>query len=398
MDYTFIMTENIPGKSSRAGRWEKQPGPELYYSFIPAPLPPDPPIQYDERFQTLTEKAGRALGRLDSISIHLPSPQTLLYTYIRKEAVLSSQIEGTQSSLSDLLLFENSEIPGVPAVDVQEVSNYVAALEYGLGRLKELPISLRLIKEIHAILLKGVRGGNKEPGEFRRSQNWIAGSRPGNAKFVPPPPHEVIPALGMLEKFIHGEPAQTPSLIKAGLVHAQFESIHPFLDGNGRLGRLLIPFIMIAEGVISSPLLYLSLYFKVRRAEYYEALQRVRTEGDWEGWLAFYLDGVAEVANQASDTAARLLDVFKEHSAAIEGLGRSKDTALKVHDLFKKRCILSLPVVSKELGVSFPTANKTLGKLQELGFVKEITGKQRHRVFSYEPYLRMLQEGMDEGK
>jgi len=394
MPYTLIMTENMPGKSPRSGRWEKQSGPEPYYCFIPAPLPPNPPIQYDEKLKALTENAGLALGRLDSITRFLPNPQMLLYTYIRKEAVLSSQIEGTQSSLSDLLLFENAETPGVPVDDVKEVLNYVAALEYGLKRLKELPISLRLIKEIHAILLKGARGGHNEPGEFRRSQNWIGGSRPGNAKFVPPPPHEVLSALGALEKFIHGEPAQTPTLIKAGLAHAQFESIHPFLDGNGRLGRLLIPFIMIAEGAISSPLLYLSLYFKTRRTEYYEALQRVRTDGDWEGWLEFYLDGVFEVANKASDAAAKLVGIFREHAAAIEGLGRSRDTALRVHDLFKKRCILSLPVVSKELGVSFPTANKTLGKLQQLGFVKEITGKQRHRVFSYEPYLRMLQEGM----
>jgi Fic family protein len=378
------MSNNIPGKNSRSGRWEKQPGPEPYYCFFPAPLPPNPPIRYDERLQALTEKAGRALGRLDSITLHLPNPQLLLYTYIRKEAVLSY-----------LLLFENAETPGVPVNDVREVSNYVAALEYGLERLKELPLSLRLLKEIHALLLKEGRGGNKEPGELRRSQNWIGGSRPGNAKYVPPPPHEVLQALGALEKFIHGAPAQTPTLIKAGLVHAQFESIHPFLDGNGRLGRLLIPFIMIAEGVLSSPLLYLSLYFKTRRTEYYEALQRVRTDGDWEGWLAFYLDGVAEVANQASDTAARLVNIFKEHSAAIEGLGRSRYTALRVHDLFKKRCVLSLPVISKELNVSFPTANKTLGKLRELGFVKELTGKRRHRVFSYEPYLRLLQAGME---
>ena len=200
----------------------------------------------------------------------------------------------------------------------------MAALEHGVKRLKEFPISLRLIKEIHAILLKGGRGSHKEPGEFRHSQNWIGGSRPGNAKFVPPPPQEVIPALGALEKFIHGEPTQTPPLIKAGLVHAQFESIHPFLDGNGRLGRLLVPFIMIAEGVLSSPLLYLSLHFKTRRTEYYEALQRVRTDGDWEGWLAFYLDGIAEVANQAGDTATKLLGIFREHAVAIEGLGRSK--------------------------------------------------------------------------
>lgn len=395
MAYNLIMTETVPGKSTRSGRWEKQPGPEPYYCFLPAPLPPDPPLKYSEKLLALTEKAGRALGRLDSITAHLPNPQILLYTYIRKEAVLSSQIEGTQSSLSDLLLFENKETPGVPAGDVGEVLNYVAALEYGLKRLKELPVSLRLIKEIHAILLKGGRGGSKEPGEFRRSQNWIGGSRPGNARFVPPPPQEVIPALGALEKFIHGEPAQTPTLIKAGLVHAQFESIHPFLDGNGRLGRLLIPFIMIAEGALSSPLLYLSLYFKVRRAEYYEALQRVRMDGDWEGWLEFYLDGIAGTAGQAGDTAARLVSLFKEHGTAIEGLGRSEGTALKVHELFKKRCILSLPVVSRELGVSFPTANKTLGKLRQLGFVKELTGKQRHRVFSYQPYLQLLQEGMD---
>jgi Fic family protein len=279
---------------------------------------------------------------------------------------------------------------------VKEVLNYVAALEHGIKRLKELPISLRLIKEIHAILLKGGRGGHKEAGEFRHSQNWIGGSRPGNAKFVPPPPQEVIPALGSLEKFIHGEPTQTPTLIKAGLAHAQFESIHPFLDGNGRLGRLLVLFIMIAEGALSSPLLYLSLYFKIRRTEYYEALQRVRTDGDWEGWLKFYLDGIAEVAGQASDTATKLLGIFREHSATIEGIGRSKGTAMKVHELFKKRCVLSIPVVSKELGVSFPTANKALGKLLQLGFVKEITGKQRHRVFSYAPYLQLLQEGMGE--
>jgi Fic family protein len=388
------MPDNIPGKSLRSGRWEKQSGPEPYYCFIPAPLPPNPPIQYSAELQILTEKASRALGRLDSITAHLPNPQLLLYTYIRKEAVLSSQIEGTQSSLSDLLLFETAETPGVPADDVREVSNYVAALEYGVARLKELPISLRLIKEIHAILLKGGRGGDKEPGEFRRSQNWIGGSRPGNARYVPAPAHEVLPALGALEKFIHGEPERTPTLIKAGLVHAQFESIHPFLDGNGRLGRLLIPFIMIAEGALSSPLLYLSLYFKVRRTEYYEALQRVRRHGDWEGWLAFYLDGVAEVASQASDTALKLVGIFKEHTAAIAGLGRSKGTAFKVHELFKKRCVLSIPVISRELGVSFPTVNKTLGKMRQLGFVREMTGKQRHRVFSYEPYLQILQEGM----
>ncbi len=383
-----------PNYSPRAGRYQKHPGPEPYFCFIPAPLPPNPPVQYDDKLQALSERAGRALGRLDAITMHLPSPELLLYTYIRKEAVLSSQIEGTQSSLSDLLLYENAETPGVPVDDVQEVSNYVSALEHGLKRLKELPISLRLMREIHKILLQGTRGSGKGPGEFRRSQNWIGGSRPGNARFVPPPPEEVHPAMSALEKFIHGDPVQTPTLIKAGLVHVQFESIHPFLDGNGRLGRLLIPFMMIAEGVLSSPLLYLSLYFRQRQQDYYAALDRVRTHGDWEGWLAFYLEGVAEVSEQASTAAIKLIAIFNEHQAAIQGLGRARFSALKVHELLKKRCVLSIPVICKELGLSFPTANKTLAHLQKLGFVKEISGKRRRRVFSYAPYLEILQEGM----
>lgn len=389
------MAAKSPEYSPRAGRCQKHPGPEPYYCFIPAPLPPNPAVRYDDKLQALSEKAGRSLGRLDAITAHLPNPELLLYTYIRKEAVLSSQIEGTQSSLSDLLLYENAEIPGVPIDDVEEVSNYVAALEHGLKRLKELPISLRLMREIHKILLQGTRGSKKEPGEFRRSQNWIGGSRPGNARFVPPPPEEVVAAMGALEKFIHGDPVQTPTLMKAGLVHAQFESIHPFLDGNGRLGRLLIPFIMIAEGALSSPLLYLSLYFRQRRQDYYDALDRVRTHGDWEGWLSFYLDGVAQVAEQATTTATKLIGIFKEHETAIQELGRPRFSALKVHELLKKRCVVSIPTICKELDLSFPTANKTLGHLQRLGFVKEISGKRRHRVFSYAPYLEILQAGME---
>ena len=324
--------------------------------------------------------------------MHLPNPHHLLYTYIRKEAVLSSQIEGTQSSLSDLLLFENAEAPGVPLDDVQEVSNYAAALEHGIRRLKDLPLSLRLIKEIHKILLDGGRGSDKEPGEFRRSQNWIGGSRPSNAGYVPPPPHEVLPTLGALEKFIHDDPVRTPAILKAGLAHAQFESIHPFLDGNGRVGRLLIPFILITEGALSHPLLYLSLYFKKHRTQYYDALQRVRTEGDWENWMTFYLEGVAEVSTQAAGTANKLVAMFEKHRIEIQGIGRGAATALRVHDLLKKHCILSLPVVEKELGLSFPTVNKAMGKLEGLGFVKEVTGKQRNRVFSYAPYLKTLQE------
>lgn len=387
--------ENIikPSDNTRAGRWEKQSGPEPFYCFIPAPLPPNPAVDYS-KLHSLSEKANRALGRLDGIVAHLPNPQHLLYTYIRKEAVLSSQIEGTQSSLSDLLLFENAEAPGVPLNDVQEVSNYVAALEYGIKRLKDLPLSLRLIKEIHAVLMQKGRGSDKEPGEFRRSQNWIGGSRPGNAKYVPPPIHALLPALGALEKFIHDDPIETPTLLKAGLAHAQFESIHPFLDGNGRVGRLLIPFIMIAEGALSRPLLYLSLYFKKNRTEYYDCLQRIRTHGDWENWLIFYLSGVEEVSAQAAGTANKLVSLFDKHRALIK-LGRASATALNLHDIFKKRCFLSVSEAQKELGATFPATNDAMANLIKLGFVKEITGKQRNRVFSYEPYLKAMQEGTE---
>lgn len=382
-----------PSDNPRAGRWEKQGGPEPFYCFIPAPLPPNPPLDY-ARLYDASEKANRALARLDGTVAHLPNPQHLLYTYIRKEAVLSSQIEGTQSSLSDLLLFENAEAPGVPLADVQEVSNYVAALELGIKKLGEIPISLRLIKEIHAVLMNKTRGSDKGPGEFRTSQNWIAGSRPGNAKYVPPPPHEVIPTLGALEKFIHDDPVKTATLLKAGLAHAQFESVHPFLDGNGRVGRLLIPFIMIADGAISQPVLYLSLYFKKHRTTYYEALQRVRTDGDWENWLLFYLRGVEEVSTQASELAIKIVKMFEQHRTQIKTLGRSAGTALALHDLLKKHCFLSLPAAQKGLGATFPATSQAMERLVKLGFVKEITGKRRNRVFSYVPYLKALQEGV----
>lgn len=380
---------NVSG-NTRGGRWIKQPGPEPFHCFLPAPLPPIPPIDH-AKIHALSEKANRALGRLDGVVAHLPNPQHLLYTYVRKEAVLSSQIEGTQSSLSDLLLFENAEAPGVPINDVQEVSNYVAALEYGIRRLHELPLSLRLIKEIHAKLMHKTRGGDKYPGEFRRTQNWVGGTRPGNAKYVPPPPHEVMPALGALEKFIHDDPVATPALLKAGLAHAQFESIHPFLDGNGRVGRLLIPFIMVADGALSHPLLYLSLHFKRHRADYYEALQRVRTHGDWESWLIFYLEGVEQVSIQAASTADKLLAMFEKHRGQIKGIGRASATALNLHDIFKKRCFLSVTEAERELDATFPATNSAMMNLVKLGFVKEITGKSRNRVFSYEPYLKTLQ-------
>ncbi|MBI4528067.1 MAG: Fic family protein [Deltaproteobacteria bacterium] len=384
-------------KVTRAGRFiQQQAGPERFASFYPAPLPPDPLVRYDTELQDLDERANRALGRLEGISLFLPEPSLFLYTYVRKEAVLSSQIEGTQSSLLDLLLFEAEEAPGVPLSDVREVSNYVAAIYHGLERLKEgFPPSLRLIKEIHAILVKDTRGSEKEPGEFRRSQNWIGGSRPGNALYVPPPPHEVLPAMGALEKFLHNDPIPTPPLRKAGLAHAQFESIHPFLDGNGRLGRLLITFVLCAEGVLSQPLLYLSLFFKQHREEYYAALQRIRTEGDWEGWLKFYLTGVEEVSRQASQTAGKLIAMFEDHRGAIQKLGKATGSALRVHDLLKRRVILSLPVACKELELSFPAVNKAMMNLQKLGLVREFTGKHRNRLFSYDPYLKILAEGTE---
>jgi Fic family protein len=384
-------------KRSRAGKWiNQQAGPETFACFYPASLPPDPPIQYDVELHKLQDQANRALGRLEGVSLLLPDPTLFLYTYVRKEAVLSSQIEGTQSSLSDLLLFENKEAPGVPLSDVQEVSNYVAAMNYGLERLrKDLPLSLRLIKEIHDILMKGTRGSEKEPGEFRRSQNWIGGTRPGNALYVPPPSHEVTPAMGALENFLHNDPIATPSLVKAGLAHAQFESIHPFLDGNGRLGRLLITFILCVEGVLTQPLLYLSLFFKQHRETYYVALQRIRTEGDWEGWLKFYFTGVEEVSNQASETAKKLVVMFEEHRARIQKLGKAAGSALRVHELLKKRVLLSLPTACAELHLSFPAVSKALSNLEKLGLVREFTGKQRNRFFSYDSYLKILSDGTE---
>ena len=279
---------------------------------------------------------------------------------------------------------------------MREVSNYVAALQHGLSRLKhDFPLSLRLIREMHEVLLRKGRGRDKTPGEFRRTQNWVGGSRPGNALYVPPPPEEVIPAMGSLEKFLHNDPVTTSPVIKAGLVHAQFESIHPFLDGNGRLGRLLITLIMCHEEVLSSPLLYLSLYCKENRKAYYAALQNLRTEGGWEEWMAFYLAGVEYVGNQASDTAKKLALMFQEHQGQIRQLGRASYTAERLHSLLQHRVLVSPSLAQRELKMSFPAANKALLNLQKLGFVREITGKQKHRVFAYTPYLKVLTEGTE---
>jgi Fic family protein len=325
----------------------------------------------------------------------LPSTALFVFMYVRKEALLSSQIEGTQSSLSDLLLFENSEAPLVPLDDVVEVSNYIAAMEHGLKRLKaDLPLSLRLIREMHRELLSKGRGENKQPGEFRTSQNWIGGSRPGNAIFVPPPPDELMNCLGDLETFLHDK-STYPILIRAAIAHVQFETIHPFLDGNGRLGRLLITLMLCEEDVLRSPVLYLSLYLKENRARYYELLQAVREQGDWESWVEFFLDGVAETSEQGISTARRLMTLFDEDSKKIAKLGRAASSALRLHTELKRTPMVAVPLIAKKLGLSQPTIQKALDNLFELKIVKEATGKRRSRVYSYHHYLRILEEGTE---
>lgn len=370
-------------------------GGEQVRAFIPPPLPPVPPVQLTS-FQSLLEQANQALGRLDGLAYILPNLTLFLYAYVRKEAVLSSQIEGTQSSLSDLLLFETREAPGAPLEDVQEVSNYVLALNHGMRRLREgFPLSLRLIREIHAVLLSHGRGSDKEPGEFRRSQNWIGGTRPGNAAFVPPPPQYVMECMGQLELFLHEQRPDLPLLIRAGLAHVQFETIHPFLDGNGRLGRLLITFLLCAEGALHEPILYLSLYFKTHRQLYYDLLTRVRETGDWEAWLAFFLEGVKETSGQAITAARRIISMLEADRRKIEGLGRPAASVLRVHQYAQTHPILSIAAAVEQMGTTFPTVAGAIGHMQRLGIIREITGKQRNRLFAYGEYLDILTEGTE---
>ena len=386
----------MPAFETRLGRYEATSvAGETVRAYVPRPLPPDPPVDL-ERFQLALEEANQAVGRLDGVAAILPDPSLFLYMYIRKEALLSSQIEGTQSSLSDLLLFEAEEAPGVPVDDTQEVSNYVAAMNHGLARLREdFPLSLRLIREIHAILLSQGRGQDKDPGEFRRSQNWIGGTRPGNALFVPPPPHLVMTCLGELETFIHAQTPPLPLLVKAALVHVQFETIHPFLDGNGRLGRLLITFLLCERGVLREPLLYLSLYFKQNRQTYYQLLQSVRESGTWEDWVEFFLRGVSETARQGAQTAQNLLRLFGNDHARIEALGRPASTALRLHQLLQRRPLTTIQDASRQLGLSLPTVTSALSHLRTLGIVRETTGRQRGRIFVYGAFLDVLSEGTD---
>jgi len=371
-------------------------GGETIRAFVPKSLPPNPPLQFTPQRQRLLERATLALGRLDSITLLLPDPDIFLYAYIRREALLSSQIEGTQSSLSDLLLFELKEAPGVPFEDVVEVSNYVAALEHGIRRLQEgFPLCNRLIREMHALLLSRGRGSTKIPGEFRRTQNWIGGTRPGNAYFVPPPPDEVPRCMADLERFLNGENALYPTLVNAALAHVQFETIHPFLDGNGRMGRLLIAFVLHHGGVLRRPLLYLSLYFKQHRGEYYRRLDMVRLEGDWEAWLDFFLEGVEQTAQNAVDTAQRLVGLFETDRRKIQERVERAGTALRVFDALCDRPILTLKEVARRTGLTFATAAKGMRILEELGIAREITGKKRNRIFAYDRYLAILSEGTE---
>ncbi len=373
---------------ARAGRFVKQP--TEYRAFIPAPLPPDPPILLDSALGALLSRADQAVGRLDGVIHTLPNADLFVAMYVRQEAVLSSQIEGTQSSLDDLLAFEldpgGQELPQ----DVAEVINYVRAMNYGLDRLMTLPLSLRLIREIHAVLLEGVRGASKQPGEFRTSQNWIgAGNVPlARATFVPPPVSEMWTALNDLERFMHEEDS-SPVLIYCGLAHAQFETIHPFLDGNGRVGRLLITFLLYHRGVLHRPALYLSTFLKRHRAEYYDRLMAVREQGDWEGWLRFFLRGVAETAEEATATARAIVQLRETHRRLIQeqGLGVHGPRLL---DLLFHFPVVNVRLVEQHLGVAFVTANKLLKRLEALGIVEETTGGKKFRRFRYTPYLLLF--------
>ena len=364
---------------------------EPFRAFVPAPLPPKPQVEWTPALRMRFDDALLAIGRLDAITSVLPNASLLLYSFVRKEAVLSSQIEGTQSSLADLLLYEIDEQPGVPVEDAREVSRYVAALDHGVARLRGgLPMSLRLIREMHGVLLDQPRGRGKAPGEFRRSQVWIGGTRPGHAAFVPPPANELPDSLKHFERFLNDEPQQTPPLLKAALAHVQFETIHPFLDGNGRIGRLLIVLQLVADGLLREPLLYTSLYFKTYRSTYYELLNEVRRTGDWERWLDFFAEGVQASATQAVDTAHALLALVTADRDLITSLGRATSSALLVHEALQRQPLATSAAVMKQTGLTAATVNKSLAHLGELKIVTELTQRRRGRVFSYGRYIKLL--------
>jgi len=365
-------------------------------AFVPSPLPPTPPVEWTPRLRARFDEALLALGRLNAVSELLPNAGLLLYSFVRKEAVLSSMIEGTQSSLADLLLFELDAQPGVPLEDAREVSRYVAALEHGVQRMRGgFPLSLRLLREVHSVLLDSGRGARLTPGEFRRSQVWIGGTRPGNAAFVPPPANELDECLKQLERFLHDQPVPTPPLVRAALAHVQFETIHPFLDGNGRVGRLLITLQLMADGLLRQPLLYLSLHFKEHRPAYYELLNRVRLSGDWESWLEFFADAVVSSATLAAESARRLLELATTDAARIQGLGRATDSALAVHQALQRQPLATPKSLMVSTGLTAATVNKALAHLERLGVVAEITQRRRDRIFAYSQYGAILNEGME---
>jgi Fic family protein len=367
---------------------------EGYKAFIPSPLPPVPEIIMDQEMWNLLSQADRALGRLDGATDALPNPDLFVFMYVRKEAVLSSQIEGTQASLIDVLEFESKALEPDNPQDVAEVVNYIGAINYGLERLKNLPVSLRLIREIHQELMQGVRGAERNPGEFRRSQNWIGagGCSLAKASYVPPPPHQMLQSLDNLEKFLHS-PQPMPTLIKVGLAHAQFETIHPFLDGNGRTGRLLITFLLCEQNILQRPLLYISYYFKKYRAEYYDRLQAVRDSGNWEGWLKFFLRGVYEVAQEAAATARKIVNLKEEHrQLVLNRMGRRSGNAIALLESLYFRPIFTVEHAEAITNLSYPNANTLIKDLSDIGLLQEITGQKRNRAFSYEPYLAVFKD------
>ena len=364
---------------------------EPFRAFVPAPLPPEPPVVWSAPLRRRFDAALVALGRLDAVTSLLPNAALLLYSFVRKEAVLSSQIEGTQSSLADLLLYEIDEQPGVPVEDAHEVSRYVAALEHGLARLRGgFPLSLRLIGEMHAVLLDHPLGRGKTPGEFRRSQVWIGGTRPGNAVFVPPPAEAIADCLGDLERFLNDLPEATPPLMKAALAHVQFETIHPFLDGNGRIGRLLIVLQLVHDGLLREPLLYPSLFFKKHRTLYYELLNGVRLQGDWERWLDYFAEGIEQSATQAVVTAQQLLALVNKDRDRIATVGRGAVSALAVLQALQRQPVTTAATLVKATGLALATVNRMLVQLIDMNIVSELTQRQRNRVFSYRAYVDVL--------
>lgn len=369
---------------------------EKVQAFVPSHLPPTPPIEWSSGLRNKVDQALLALGRLDSVSTLLPDTSLFIYMYVRKEAVLSSMIEGTQSSLSDLLMFELEHQPGIPLDDVREVSNYVAALNHGLKRLSEgFPLSLRLLKEIHGLLLSKGRGKDDLPGEFRRSQNWIGGTRPGNVAFVPPPPDKVMECMAELELFLHDKKEKTPILLKTALTHVQFETIHPFLDGNGRLGRLLITLLLCSSGVLKEPILYLSLYFKTHRDHYYQLLNDTRITGNWEAWIEFFADAVIETATQAINTAKQLVRLTEQDGQRIAGMKRIYGSAHLVHKTMLERPMASSKWIQQKTRLSPATVNTCLRELEKLGILKEITGQKRNRLYSYAAYIEIMNQGTE---